>query len=1335
MRRLALVTALLVPVAASFPARAEWKVHRTDSTALVERAERALLERPDDDEVARQLVKLAGRDGRTRLRERFRARAERAAAEGGRTAYAPLSAYAHLLQALGDAKAASAAFEQVLRVAPQSVPALTGRARALADAGDDAAAVAAYDDALKVERRAPARRRLIDAELAILARSADAADKSVQEKSVALLRELARAEPDSDEIAERLADALERAGNPVAAAEVLEARLRPGHTAAKLELALRAARLRLASRDPKDAARVAGTLAALLREIPPGDAERRRTVWSVAFTVARGRGTLPELARELERAPGPVEWDMLGRVRDALGNLEGALAATRSALAAAPRDVEIGRRLIALHDQLGNETEATAVLEELARRLPDDSQLVVDLIERQTRQGHRAEAAATFDKAIVHFGGNRGALQQLATLAARSGEDRRALKTWQRLHKLDPGNEVVIVGLGESQFQAGLKNEARATWGALRDRVRPPAHGHLRLAEVLLEHDLGTEAIAEAKRAQALEPKSVEPHRLLAQIYEHTKKLADAVTEWNAVLALADRKLPGNEQHAALRREARVRLLGLLARQGRSRMDAQIRQLREDARLHPDDLEVALFLAEAQQRIGDSMGAIATLKDVLARVNAASPNATAANTAARDVAVEAGFALVHLLKRTGQLDEAVARLDDIARLAPGRAREAHLQIADIALTRHDVSRALSHATAAAAAADPQTLARVGDLQARAGADDQAIATYRAAVARDTNPTATLALARLLVRRGDEQEAADALAGVLRGSHDEEAIAEAGRLALELADLRGRLPQLEGDLAEAAAAGQDTPARRKLLAALLKRLLPPMYRDAGADDARGALGRRVLRPLLEIVSEADQPPDRAVVELIGMLGNGDAAPALVRLAIREKEDVVTALRTARASSTAGVEPELTALRMARSISNAAAGTEVQLAALAALARLGDPRGRPAFARFAPVNNDHRHRALAIWGLGRLSDATAAPELLKALDDRQADVVAAACLGLGRHPTAGALQPLFALAADARRPEETRRAAIIGLGHAAAHSAAVRGSVSPALIELLDSGDPEIAQAAAMALAWSRDPRGLFPLLARALLPHRFALPDAGVAVEALAAWHAAAVPPDEARRLTGSLVDVDALLTLPSAPVPAELTALWRAHTRELQDLLADALARGGDARREALTALDSRPDTPALGALTPDADVAMNAETAAAAREVVQPIADKLAALLDDSDAESRATALRVLAKLGDERVTPARIAAAAFDGSPVMAGAAAFSAARVGSTRPAQAPAIAAALAPLLGDESWRRRIAAVDALAGLGPAGVALLERTRADKHAVVRAAAVEALARKPF
>ncbi len=1052
----------------------------------------------------------------------------------------------------------------------------------------------------------------------------------------------------------------------------------------------------------------------MVRELPAADAERRRAVWTVAFAVARSRGALPELARELERAPGPVEWDVLGRVRDAQGDLEGALAATRAALTAAPRDVEIGRRVVALYDQLGNEQDATATLEDLVRRLPDDSSLAVDLIERQTKHGHRAEAAAAFDRAIARFGGSRSALQQLATLASRSGEDRRALKTWQRLYKLDPGNEIVIVGLGESQFQVGQKNEARATWAALRERVRPPVRGHLRLAEVLLEHDLTADAIAEAKRGQALEPKNVDPHRLLAQIFEHQKKVNEAVAEWNTVLVLADRKLPGNEQHAALRREARVRLLGLLVRQGRGRMDAQIRQLRDDARAHPDDLEVPLFLAEAQQRTGDSAGAITTLKELLARMSAAQPAADS-----RDVAVEAGFALVQLLKRAGQLDEAVARLDEIARLAPARAREAHLQIADIALARYDVTRALSHATAAAAAADPQTLARVGDLQARAGADDLAIATYRAALARDTNPAATLSLSRLLVRRGDEREAADALAGLLRASRDDDAIAEAGRLAIELADLRGRLPELESELAEAQAAGQDTPARRKLLAALLRRLLPPMYRDPAADDARNAIGRRVLRPLLEIITETDQIPDRAVIDLIGMLGNGDAAPALVRLAVREKESSIPTRAAMRPLGTLGTT----------------GGVDAQLAALLALARLGDPRGRPAFARFMAPNNDRRFRAIAIWGLGRLSDVVAAQELIPALDDRQVEIVAAACLGLGRHPSAASLPPLLALAADARRPAETRRAAIIGLGHAATRSEVARDRASPALLELLDSGDPEVAEAAGLSLAWSRDPRGLLALLSRALLPHRFALSDAAGPLAALAAWQASAAPPDEARRLSGTQVDIDALVAVPGVPPAADLAPVWRGHTRELQDLLADALARGGEARREALTVLDNRPDTPALGALTPEADVAVGPETAAAVREVVLPMADKLAALLDDAEPETRAAALRVLAKLGDERVTPARIATAAFDATPGLAGAAVLAAARLTNARPAMAPSIATALAPVLGDESWRRRMAAVDTLAVLGPAGVPLLERARGDKHAVVRGAVLEALARKQY
>ena len=448
-----------------------------------------------------------------------------------------------------------------------------------------------------------------------------------------------------------------------------------------------------------------------------------------------------------------------------------------------------------------------------------------------------------------------------------------------------------------------------------------------------------------------------------------------------------------------------------------------------------------------------------------------------------------------------------------------------------------------------------------------------------------------------------------------------------------------MPELESELAEAQAGGQDTPARRKLLSALLKRLLPPMYRDPASDETRVAIGRRVLRPLLEIITEAEQTPDRAVIELVGMLGNGDAAPALVRLAIKDKEPSAAVRASMRALGTAG-------------------GADTQLAALVALARLGDPRGRPAFARFAASTSDRRLRAAAIWGLGRLPDASEAPELIKALDDRQLEVVAAACLGLGRHPGPTTLPPLLALATDARRPSEARRAAILGLGHAATASAAARASASEPLIELLDSGEPEVAQAAGLALAWSRDPRALLPLLSRALLPRRYALSDAAIPLEALAAWQASAVPPDEARKLMGAQLDVDTLLAASGAASTADLAPLWRGHTRELQDLPWRTRWHAAATRATRRWPRSTRRlDAPALGALTPESDVALSAETAAAVREVVLPLADKLAALLDDAEPETRAAALRVLAKLGDDRVTPTRIATAAFDASPADGG------------------------------------------------------------------------------
>lgn len=1298
---LATALALLLPLGA----RAEWEVRRTGNRALVERAETELRSRPDDDRVARRLVQLAGPGGRAALRARFQSRAE------GATEYGPIAAYAQVLLALGQGKEAAAAFSEALRLSPRAKAALAGRARALVVAEAWTESAAAYDEAVRAEERPGPRRRLLEAQLAVLARSSESADdkrrQETLERTVTARRELLRIDPDRDGAAERLADALEQAGRPVEAAEALEERLVTTKGPEKVHLALRAGRLRLAGSAPADAERAAAIAGELLRRLPAGD-DRRREGWGLAVKAARRRALLPEVAAELaravERSAGVVEWDVLGQVRDELGDLEGALEATRAALTRAPGDAEIGRRLIALLERLGREEDATEAAEELARRHPTQPRFAIELIDRKLRRGERAEGGAALDRALARFGRDRTALLELAALASRWGEEGRAHAIWQRLYKLDPRDEVAIIGLGEALFQRGRKDDARRTWALLRDRARSPA-GHLRLAEVLLEHDLAGEAAAEARRAQVMDPKSVAPHRVLAQIFERQKRFEDAIAEWNLVLALTAPKVGGNagpprgepaspeEAHAGLRREARVRVLALLARQGRAHLDAQIRKLREEARDRRNDLEAIMFLAEAQQRAGDNAGAIATLRELVGRSGPGGGS---------EASVDAAFALVHLLKRNGELDEAAARLAEIARIAPQRARDAHLQMAELALGRYATAKALSHAEAAAADADAPALARVADLQSRAGADDLAIATYRKALARDASPAAALALVRLLERRGDPEGAVATLDLVLHQSRDEEAVVEAGRLAIDLHEFLGKLPALEERLAEAFAGGQETGARRRTLVAVLRRLLPALYRDPAADAIRLRLGRQALRALLEVVTDAEQTPDRATIELLGMLGNVDAAPALARIATRPTDS--PAIR-----------------RSARPVVSAVSA-DAQLAAVIALGRLADPRGRAAIERHLGAR-DAQLRTAAVWALGRLPDAHVIPSLAKALDDRHADVAVAACLGLAlRRPGGGpALDLLVRAARDPGRPLAVRRAAAGSLGRLG------RAEAIPALFNLLDAGDEDLSMAAATALVWSRDPRVPGRLLVRALLPRRFALAGADVPLAALASWVAGAVPADDGRLYGPGRLDLDAMFPPPLGALPPELKTLWQVHAKELQEALGQALSAGREARLEALLALDAHPDRIALGALSEDEESSKAAESAQALRELVLPLADRLFALLDDPEADVRATALRVLVKLGDERVlTGPRIATAINDDSVAVTAAGTMAAARVARERPALIPNVAASIAPALGDESWRRRLAAVETLNALGPSTAAVLERARGDRNAIVRAAA---------
>jgi tetratricopeptide (TPR) repeat protein/HEAT repeat protein len=1271
-----------LPVVVPAPARADWEVRRTTSRASAEQAARALRERPTDEALARRLVGLAGKSGAAELKVRFQTRADAAGA-----AFADVAAYATLLLALGQADDAAAAFARAsaLRADPAV---LAGRARALARAGNRAEAMDAYDEALRLPVAARERRRLLEEELALLEVGADA------ERELRLRRALAGGDPRSEEAAVRVADVLERLGRAGEAADLLEARLPRTPASRRFELALRVAELRDAAGDSERAAR---TLADLLRSLPRADEARRRLTWARAVVVARHRDALPELAQALAREPGPVEWDVLGQVRDELGDLEGALDAERRAARARP-GAEVGRRLVALLDRLGRDDEAVAVYEELARREPGDPRWPLELIERELRRGQRPRAGTHFDRAAARFAHSPTATSQLAELASRWGETARALAAWERVRKLAPRDEQGILGLGELQFATGKRALAIRTWQALRAREASPADGHLRLAEVLLEHDLLDEALAEVQEARTLEPKQARPRRLLAQILERQRKPDAAIREWEAVLELAR-----GAERAGERREARARILTIVARQSRARLDERVRALEEAAKRAPDDREAALFLAEAQQRVGNRGAAIATLRTVVER--------DARAHEASDAAAEVTLALVRLLRANGQTEEAVKVLEELAARAPARAREAHVQIADVELARHDEAVALRHAEEAArlAPGDGQALARIASIQERAGDEALALETYRRAFERDATPTAGFALARLHERRGDVAAAAVVLRRILDTAVDDEAILEAGRRAIDVEEYLGRLPDLAQLVTRGLSSGPRAPIVRRVFVDVLRRLLPPLYRadpaDASAAAERARLARHGLRPLLDQVADAEGQPDAGLVELLGMLGNKDAAPVLARLA---------APATDQPREPGAAIPPTPFVR------------EAQLAAVVALGRLGDERGREVLEKLSGAP-DASLREAAVWALGRVGGAT--PTLAAAVRDGRPAVAGLACLGLGRARGGRAATVLSSIATDVERPVDVRRAAIAGLA-LSGDAAAV-----PILAALADSGDEALERGALLALAALRDRRALPTLLGRALLGPN----PTGSALLALDLWASDAPLPDEATALDGPRVGLPAALAgLTPRWTGSDRTSLWRGDSRVVRDLLATALATPGDRRARALAALDGRDDGAGLGALAPAGAEPLAPATAAAVADVAAGARDALAAILDDADAEARAAALRILAKLGDPRVTPARVTRAAA-GPPATREAAIFVARRWAATNAAALPSLADGLGAGLAASApaaspWEARLGLVDALAAAGDSGGPALERALDDPNPLVRAAAADALARTP-
>jgi HEAT repeat protein len=445
----------------------------------------------------------------------------------------------------------------------------------------------------------------------------------------------------------------------------------------------------------------------------------------------------------------------------------------------------------------------------------------------------------------------------------------------------------------------------------------------------------------------------------------------------------------------------------------------------------------------------------------------------------------------------------------------------------------------------------------------------------------------------------------------------------------------------------------------------------------------------LRPLLEALrDDKDVVQQRIAVEVLGYLGNKDAAPPLVHMARQEPNKEQRRIGT-----------------LAETLDR-----DVRVDALVAAGRLGDPS---VIAEVLPLM-DHQEIAMreaATFTLGRTADRRATAALVKALADRQPSVQVLACLGLAQIDDPRVAPAAVGVVKDAARLDAVRAACAYALGARRIASAA------PALLAALDDNRGETQRLAAWALGQLAQPQALGPLV-RAYFAR--AGQSADELVWAIARASSAGLAPAPLADLGeyplhAGKFDKDAAIaalpgSLPHAPSIGKLVA---DHASDVAGGLVQALGEHRDVVVSVLSDLDAAPDRIALGALTP---AAADPKTAAAVAAIAQTVAPAVAGHLGDDDPKVRALAISVTAKLDTPAAAAAIGKALADPTDQVRAaamGAIAVLARHHGGSAP---PELVAALVKTLSSAGWEDRRVAALALGRLGPHG---------DPDALVKAA----------
>lgn len=1237
-------------------------VERSD--VLIERYMRVLESDPRETFAFRRLLDLyRERDGNIdRLVADLGTRIEADA-----QAYAPRMLLGHILRAQNRLDEARAAYERAAELRPRDAAPLLALAQVERNAQNVAQARRLYEQALERTNDRVAREEIVRAvaEIAMEARDYDGARRYFEElgrgeSSVYLRTEFARALAAAREWA-RAVEEYERV-----------IRALSGDNRVLPPVLLELSRAQLETGD------VQGSIATLDRALRAAGPQAgvRAEIYHQMSTAYRRTDRLGELAERLRRDGGRgfEASALLAQIEDELGNDEAALEAYRRALRARPNDIDTRVAIINLLTRSGRLDDVVEEYRALIRAAPREPEFVIRLAQLFNETDRRDEALR-----LLRDAGRRnpsdGALhQRLASLYSSWGEEALYAEEVALLVRIDPNDAGHVIALGSQQFAAGDRDRAMETWRRVITSEGDRALGHATLGGILADHDLLPQAIEAYDEAVRLAPDNLDYVRGLAAVLERNHEDEQAERQWRRALELA-----GDDR--AARREARERIVAIWSRT--RQLTARLAEL--ERRFAEGDVESGRFLAELHRRRGPQHQADA--ERVLERVISAEPGD-----------IESLLALERLRTLRGDLPGAIEVLGRLRDADPRRASQYLARMAEHSLALYRDEAAVEFASEAVQRnpEDASAHRRLGDLYRARQDMERAIASYRRALElNDRLYPVYFELAEIHLARGETRDADRLYRQVVGLTPDDDLVARAARASTQIHIGAGTLAELERDLLPLALHNPQRPVFRRMAVELYDAYAGPLVARArrGGEDGEQArrtlrqIGTRAIKPLLEALADPDPAQRRVALDILGDLGNPNAAAPLLALAENAELD---------------------------------AGQRV--AALLAAGAVAEGALVPRFVALAE-GEDRRTQGIAAWALARIGGRDGLRALRRLLRTGEPTVRGFAAIGIGVHGS-GADAAELARALREESNEDVVLAVVWALGRAG------DADDVPALVAVLEMRGGPAASVAADALGEIGDPRGLDALVNGIFAADPALRRASAVALRRGERGGAIELPPpqgfERVRDYVARLVEArsgDA----PVADLGVYRPALEAAASVALHGSVESALAA---------TEVLGSGIAPSLGLGHLTQGVAEWPEPARASAE--RALAELAAGLVDDLivasrhlDASVRVEAVRVLVRLEHP---DARAAVADALAEPPAAVQRAALEALAGSGR---APSVEteerlAAMVSEHRDWSMRTRAAQALALSSTEAAGAALRDALRTDAYAFVREAAAAALGR---